>query len=234
MSRFPPRVCTTQDAEGCPFHIGEQEDLFNALLGALHLNETPCTKRSHLTDEEVAGYIDRSLTAPERDEVDGHLASCAECRAEVRAAAQIVRDQGRRAMCIRGSVLAAAAAAVALIVTNPFAQDETRNPTLRGPDAPLDVGDRLVTVVSPAEGASVQRTGLTFVWRPVEADARYRFTLTNVLGDDIWSADTRDTALMVPADVSLEPGERYLWYVDALLLDGRSVTTGTRRLELIR
>jgi len=198
------------------------------------LTETPGKERGHLSDEEMARYLDRSLSAAERGEVDGHLASCAECRAEVRAAAQIVRDLGQRSLWIRGSALAAAAAAVALIVTNPFAQDETRDPTLRGPDTPLDVGDRQVTAVTPEDGASVQRSELTFVWRPLEADARYRFTLTNVLGEDIWSVDTVDTSLMVPADIELQQGENYLWYVDALLLDGRSVTTGTRRFELTR
>ena len=131
-------------------------------------------------------------------------------------------------------MLVAAAAAVTLVVTDPFAQDDTREPTLRGPNTPLDVGDRMVAVIVPEDGASVRRTDLSFVWRSVEADARYRFTLTNVLGEDIWSVDTADTVLIVPDDVSLQPGESYLWYVDALLLDGRSVTTGTRRIELAR
>lgn len=192
----------------------------------------PGPARDHLTDEQVAGYLDRSLCAQERDEVEGHLAACDECRTEVRATAQVVRNHARRNLWFGGSAVLAAAAAVALLVANPFAQDNLGDTTLRGPEAPLDVGDRLVSVISPEDGASVRQDGLTFVWRPVEADARYRFTLTNVLGEVFWSMDTADTTLRLPAEVTLDSGRSYVWYVDVLLLDGRSITTGARRLEL--
>ena len=198
------------------------------------MTDPPGLARDHLTNEDVAGYLDRSLLAPERDKVEGHLAACAECRAEMRAAAQVVRGHTRRNLWFGGSAVLAAAAVVALLVTNPFAQDDLREPTLRGADAPLDVGDRLVSVIAPENAVSIQRDRLTFVWRPVEADARYRFTLTNVLGEVFWSADTADTVLAVPAEITLEPGRSYVWYVDVLLLDGRSITTGTRRFDLVR
>jgi hypothetical protein len=198
------------------------------------LTETPGTNRDHLTDEEVAGYIDRSLPAPKRDEVDGHLASCAECRAELRSAQQVVRFAQRRKLWYRGTWALAAAAVVALLVANPFSDEALREPALRGPNVPLDVADRMVSVVAPDDGARVDRADLTFLWRPVSPDARYRLTLTNVLGEVFWTADTADTALVVPPEVELESGQGYVWYVDVLLLDGSSITTGTRRFQLIR
>ncbi|MFC1639666.1 anti-sigma factor family protein [Gemmatimonadota bacterium] len=198
------------------------------------MTESPGQANDHLTDEEVAGYLDRSLRAPERDKVEGHLAACAECRAEMRAAAQVVRFQTRRKMWYGGAWVLAAAAVTTLFIASPFTARAPEGPTLRAPGTPLDVGDRLVSVIAPENGVSIQRDQLTFVWRPVEADARYRFTLTNVVGEVFWTADTSDTVLSIPTEVELESGQSYVWYVDVLLLDGRSITTGTRRFELIR
>ncbi len=190
-------------------------------------------EREHLAEDDVASYLDRSLGSDRRDQVEAHLADCAECRAELRSAASQIRSWRSRKWWTWGPPALAAAAVVALLVTNPFATRNSAGPTQRAPEAPLDVGERLVAVVTPEDGSRVERDVLTFVWRPVDADARYHFTLTNALGEDIWSTDTTDTLLVVPPDVGLSADESYLWYVDALLLDGHSLTTGTRRFELI-
>ena len=190
--------------------------------------------RGHITDEELAGYLDRSLPAGERDQIEGHLADCADCRTEMRVNARLLRPQKKRKHWYLGSSVLAAAALVVLVITNPFSKPTPGEPVLRGPDAPLDESNRLISAIAPEDGGTIDRANLDFVWTPIEANARYRFTLTNALGEDIWSFDTADTSLALPADVSLVDGGSYFWYVDALLLDGRSVTTGTRRFDLSR
>jgi hypothetical protein len=188
----------------------------------------------HLTDEQVAGYVDRILTDSERDKIEHHMAVCDECRIEVRAAVQLVRFNERKKMWYRGSwVLAAAAALVALVITDPFSAGESEVSTFRASNDPLDVGDRVIAVVFPEQGAALTGDSLRFIWHPAEPEVRYRFTLSNMLGEEIWSVDTADTALAIPGDITLEPAVTYVWYVDGLLLDGSSITTGTRRFELI-
>jgi hypothetical protein len=185
----------------------------------------------HITDDQLAGYLDRSLSSGAREQVEGHLADCAECRAEVLATARLLRSKKSRKQWYVGSSLVAAAAVVLLVVANPFSTSTPGEAALRGP---LDPGNQLISAVGPEDDATIGRDGLTFVWSAIEPDARYHITLTNARGDDLWRDETTDTSMTVPASVNLVPGESYFWYVDALLLDGRSVTSGTRRFELTR
>jgi len=191
------------------------------------------SEREHLAEEDIAAYLDRTLGPDRRDAVDSHLADCADCRAEIRSAARQLRSQKSRRWWTWGPPALAAAALAVLLVANPFATQDPTTVTQRAPETPSDVGERIVMVVTPEDGVSLERNALTFVWRPVDSGARYHFTLTNAFGEDVWSTDTTDTLLVVPPDVSLVTSESYLWYVDALLLDGHSLTTGTRRFELI-
>jgi hypothetical protein len=206
----------------------------NKRVGAAHLMELVESGKSHLTDDEMAGYVDRSLAAGERERVEGHLADCSECRAEMRVAANLIRAQKQRKLWYWGSSTVAAAAAVILLVVGPFSRTASEEPTLRAPGATLDAGIRAISAVTPQSGATVDRDDLTFVWESVGADVNYRFTLTNVLGEEIWQADVGDTSVVLSAEITLVPGEVYVWLVDALLLDGRSVTTGSQSFQLNR
>jgi hypothetical protein len=189
----------------------------------------------HLTDEQVAGYVDRSLTDSERDKIEHHMAVCADCRLDVRAAAQLVRFNSRKKLWYRGSwAFAAAGAFVVLVIADPFSAGEQDDSVFRAPERPSEVGDHVISVAFPEQSAALARDSLRFIWHTADTDARYRFTLTNMLGEELWTVDTEDTTLVIPRDVPLEPAVAYVWYVDALLLDGRSITTGTRRFELIR
>jgi hypothetical protein len=63
-------------------------------------------------------------------------------------------------------------------------------------------------------------------------DVRYRFSLTRSDGSEVWNGGTGDTTLTLLPDVALSVGETYFWWVDALLLDGRSVTTDLQPLTI--
>ena len=186
----------------------------------------------HLNEDQVAGYLDRSLSAGQRELVEGHLADCPECREEIKIAAGLIRSGRQLKIWYWGSSIAAAAAVI-LLVAGPFLRSEPGAPTLRGISGP-DAGVRAISAVAPQSGASVNRENLKFVWASIEPDINYRFTLTDLLGEEIWQADIADTAVVLPSDITLVPGESYVWLVDALLLDGRSVTTGSQSFVLNR
>lgn len=186
----------------------------------------------HLDPGEVAAYVDGHLESAERIRVLEHLADCDLCRAdviEVAGALESINRRPRRRWVVPAAVAAVLAAVVFL--GGPLARTGDPGDVLRAPEAP---GSRAsaVTIVTPASESVVAPSELVFTWNAV-GDAVYRLTVTDRGGDPLWSGETRDTTMLLPSLVVLEPATAYLWYVDALLPDGRTVTTGVRRFETI-
>jgi hypothetical protein len=186
----------------------------------------------HLSAELIAAYIDRTLAPVQQDEVEGHLTWCGDCRLAAVEAAEFVTGRRKRRYAFAGAATAAAAAAaVALLMVSPLTQTGPREPLLRstgagGTDVPA------IPVVSPEDGDSAGAEGLSFVWRSMGSDMHYRFSLSTADGTELWGDAVTDTFLTVPADVVLVPGETYVWFVDALLPDGRAASTGLLRLTI--
>jgi hypothetical protein len=82
--------------------------------------------------------------------------------------------------------------------------------------------------VTPAEGASVRGDSVAFLWRSEGSDVHYVLTVTDQNGDVVWTEGTQDTIIVPPREIGLKPDGVYFWYVDALLADARSSTTGVR------
>lgn len=184
---------------------------------------------THLSPELVAAYLDRALSASDQDAVEAHLADCAECREELAAVAPLTARSGaRRWLPVAVPVAAAAALVIAFLPSQP--DGGVSVPALRSGDE----GVRQVDVVGPTAGRRVPADSVVFVWRPLAGDARYHLTVTTTNGEAAWTARTADT-LLAPErrGARLEPGP-YFWYVDALLPDGTSGTTGVQRFEVIR
>jgi hypothetical protein len=103
-----------------------------------------------------------------------------------------------------------------------------------GPGGPV-VRDRepapfaAVIILTPDSLATLP---LTFTWHGVSSATAYRVSLTSTTGDLIWSGATSDTAIGVPDSVSLAAGHAYFYYVDALLADGTSGTSGVREVRV--
>lgn len=186
----------------------------------------------HLLAEEVAAYLDRGVSATERQRLEAHLGRCAECRDELAAVRYLGSARGRRRAWY---VLlpAAAAAAIVLAVGLPGA-----------PSSPGDVlrsGDRLgtaerirqFTAVQPTAAATVHPDSVRFVWASAGHDASYRLTLASPAGDTIWTISTGDTTVALAPDVALDRGKSYFWYVDAILPDGSTATTGAQQFGTI-
>ena len=185
---------------------------------------------NHLTDNELTAYLERSHSAEERDAIESHLADCDACQAEVLALTRLFRKRRVRKRWYLGGPLAAAAAAAAILLFSPR-MERTDQPVLR--DSNDGSSSAALIAVSPTDGDSLAGNTATFTWRKKETVVRYRFTVMASDGAEVWSADVADTILVLPDSVTLLPEASYFWYVDALLPDGRTATTGVRRFTVV-
>jgi hypothetical protein len=186
----------------------------------------------HPDPEEIAAYLSGGIPRAERESLDTHFARCRSCRAELMSARRLLRGASSRPWRLVLPAAAAAAAILALVLIGTLrdrgVQEEDR--LRESPSLSPDLGR--IEVVEPGNGASVAPDGLAFSWRARGHQPLYRMTLTDASGGVIWSTETSDTSVALPAEVALRRGQEYLWYVDALDVDGRSVTSGIRRFRL--
>ena len=186
----------------------------------------------HLSAEDLAAYLSRGRHARAFQRVQAHLADCTLCRQEAAHIARVVRAEARGRMLRWTSVGGAAAAAVLLFAV--WAGGHRRAPDTgitRGP-AGSPVEAAAVAPLAPLGEVSPSASKLAFAWRPVAGAVEYRLTLSNVTGGTLWRRATTDTALVLPLQVSLARGVSYYWYVDALVANGGSVTSGAREFHL--
>src|SRR5438128_12528249 len=103
---------------------------------AVQLAGTVRLIEGHLEPHEVAGYVDRSMSADERARIESHLSVCAGCRDEVSDAARIIATlpklQGRR----NALIAVAGIAALLLVFLVPRSGRETGGLLHRGVTTP--------------------------------------------------------------------------------------------------
>jgi predicted anti-sigma-YlaC factor YlaD len=186
----------------------------------------------HLTEGELAGYLDRDLSATERQSVERHLDECDLCRAELVAVAGLVdgwnasdarseppsvpgrfskRRPWRRSMGLVGLAAAAALAGLLLVVPGP-------EPLADGGWDRERIGTEGVAPLrthAPSDAGTVSRHDLRFTWADHGTDS-YRLTMTAEDGGLVWSVTLADTMAVPPDTLQLEPGARFFWYVDAM------------------
>lgn len=185
---------------------------------------------SHLTDEELAAYLDRTLDARLLARFDAHLADCADCRADVidvRALLEARTGLPVESQLARGrrAVTWLAAAGILTIAFLPLLRGGVRSrdqsPVVR---APSSAPSRIETI-APLD-KQVLSSVVAFTWRSVEGASTYRLTVTDSSGAAVFNAMTSDTSVTPPADVEIRRGASYLWYVDGLTTDGRTLSSG--------
>jgi hypothetical protein len=192
---------------------------------------------AHLSDAELAGYLDHDLSDAERRRVETHIDECAACRREIVALLPITHPgespDNRIVHRPRRWWIPAAAAAVIAAMAMPRL---TRNAP--GPDVPqrarpvTEAGSRSrLAIVAPADDATVAGP-LVFTWRSANADV-YRIAIVTASGDSVWTTDTGDTTITLPDGVALQPDRAYFWRVDAIGT-GIAATTGSHRLQIPR
>lgn len=179
---------------------------------------------SHLTETELAGYLDDDLSAVERRGAEEHLDACDPCRAELLAAVRLLdqepganapaalkQGRGRRWPVPAG--LAAAAALAGLLLVGPDAPSS--HEVAPEQERVNTEGVTRLRVHAPPEEALVSRDDLRFVWADRGTEA-YRITITADDGGLVWSSSVTDTTAVPPASLELDGGERFFWFVDAI------------------
>lgn len=168
-------------------------------------------------------YVDGTLTREERDATAAHLAGCPDCRLVVRETSRVLARRRRRRYTVAGiGVATLAAATVASLVMSPRVVQQRLT---RG----LDASGPTIHVIAPV-GDVVAGQPVTFRWNSVGPEIRYRLSVATPDGSEVWRVSVTDTTATLPDRVALTRGRTYVWFVDALLADGRSATTGLRRL----
>ena len=180
---------------------------------------------AHLSADDLSGMLDGRLPPTRREAVEAHLAVCADCRAELVSASEILESappvRVKRTKWVAGSTLAAAAALVLLILPRATRRGvhEPASDLTRHGSTPTGIA-----VVDPAPSAEVARDSIRFVWRG-QPGATYRLFVTDSVGLPLFNTTTTDTTVVPPTDLQLVPGVHYFWYVDALRPDGSQAST---------
>ena len=196
------------------------------------------TQPAHLSPSDLAGLIDRTLEPPAQARIEAHLDTCAMCREELAEVTRLahalqsapVSSRPRRRFWGGIALGGALAASLALLVLRapPPSDSALPVPPVRAPAT----GESLarINVLSPPESLRAGSGPPAFTWRSVGADV-YRFFLLSDNGELLWTGETPDTSLTLPQAVSLSPGEKYWWRVDATA-EGIVASTGARRLQV--
>lgn len=196
-------------------------------------DEDPLT---HLSETELAAFLDRGLTARERRRVTAHIDICDVCRTELVDVGRAMDHRGARARRLSSQwwipVVAAAGIVAILVVprltTRPSATDiQTRASQVADAE-----GQRRIDVIAPADDITVSAARVVFTWHSVAADV-YRISLLTESGEQIWAKETTDTSATLPATVTLTSGGAYFWRVDAVA-SGIVATTRVHRLHVSR
>jgi anti-sigma factor RsiW len=177
---------------------------------------------THLSPESLAGYLDDDLPSEAKGQIELHLASCAECREELAGVRRLQRGHRRRWFPV---LVPVAAAAVLLLIALPRQATTPSNiRAIPNAEPPLEI-------ISPAPSATIAPGRITFTWRSAGSGADYTITLQEAAGRVVWTSTADDTTAVLPDSVALRPGLTWFWVVDALLPDGRSRSTGLKRLR---
>jgi hypothetical protein len=164
----------------------------------------------HLRPDEVAAYADEGLPADVRAKMQAHMATCAECRAEVADVLTIVGPERQRQRVKRQVwITAAAAAAVVLLLVWPRDGNQPRETQHREAPVTATVAPRAVAPIGTVDSAP------SLVWSSVPYADNYRVRLFDRDGLVLWERETTDTVSSPNGALRLRAGESYYWRVEA-------------------
>jgi anti-sigma factor RsiW len=188
----------------------------------------PGNEGDHITDLELAAYVDRGLNDADHARVESHLAVCPECRDHVVTTKVLLQRATRpRRLTVGISAALAAAAVAAFLLINP------RNTQRQLPASDLTraaVPANALTAYGPS--GVTPRAHLRFVWGSAASGAAYRLTVSSEGGNPLWSTSAADTSVAMPDAIRFIQGQHYYWVVDALTTDGRTISTGLREFDV--
>jgi hypothetical protein len=182
---------------------------------------------AHLQPGELAAFLGAGPKAADSARIQDHLAGCDECRGEAIEVARLVRAAARPGRLPRLVPLALAAGLAAVAIFRPIADPPQVLRTSEGSG-----GVAVLEAVAPVGPVSRAAGPVRLNWRLTGAAVEYRVTLLDATGSVLWTSVTADSVALLPVGVSLAPGADYYWYVDALLGDGTSVSSGAQRFSM--
>jgi anti-sigma factor RsiW len=174
---------------------------------------------SHLAPQQIAAFLDRTLSPDGRREVEAHLVECRTCRVEVLEVQRIAGSVPGPRRWAAVPLLAAAAAAVVLVVTQVGDTPTSghREPAVQSSVAP--------TTLVPA--GQVRRLE-QLTWTSVVGSERYRVAVFDSAGHVLWETMVTDTTVAVPSSVAegLDAAGHYFWSVRARVAWDRWTESG--------
>ena len=179
----------------------------------------------HLTPEQAAAYLDRSLPDAERTGVAAHLAGCRLCRDEIVALSDVVKPPRSSRAPWRVAIGLAAAAALLIVVVP---GNRTSSPEPHRAPSGSDVQGPM-PVVPQGRGPRPA----SFQWHPYPGSARYQVILFDTTGGAIARLETQDTAVALPDSVPLAPSQRYYWRVEGTDDHGRRTGSDLVPFEIV-
>jgi hypothetical protein len=224
-------------------------------ISLLRLQSAELTGRTPFCPEDqvIAEYFDAELPQAEQARLEHHLGSCRFCLARIGMLERLhAGDSNKR---ISESLLATAkqlhqisperryatghswAVAAVLVLTvfiatssnQEFAQPETPSqPTLINDNSrqlrSLDHHALSLDVLNLASGASIEH-GEQIQWSDVPGNLHYKVFILSNNGDVLWTQRLAGTDWVLGESLPLATGSRYFFRVEALLPDGRIVSS---------
>src|SRR5256885_13257150 len=136
----------------------------------------------HLTDLELAAYIDKGMSAADSARAESHLADCPECRRHLVETKLLIDQRDRPRTLVKVAATLAAAAVVAFLIVSPRTSLRQAEPEAR-----LRTGASTDAIAAYAPIGEVSRSPVRFAWTSAGKNSVYRLTLNTAGGDSVWS-----------------------------------------------
>ena len=190
------------------------------------MTSPPGHTNDHISDAELAAYMDRNVAPAERDRVESHLADCDECRRHLIETRKVLGGIDRTRSLRLVATLAAAAAVLVFVRSEVWTtrQSTTAFSLVAGPAPRKSRHTRSKRGRQPKRSRIRLESGVRRGLVPDHSESRRRTPL--------WSKTTTDTVAILPPSVVLQNGQKHLWVTDALLLDGTTRSTGLREFRV--
>lgn len=179
--------------------------------------------------EHLVALVERQGPETERLATLDHVMACAACRSEF----ELLRSlETAAARTRRPAALAplALAASLVLVVGGGVLLWRVWGPGDGAPEV-YRGGPAGITLMYPV-GAVAAEESRVFTWRVLPQARGYAFELLAADGTPVFSGETADTSLTLPASVHLRPGEPYRWWVRAELESGLEERSPTAEFRL--
>lgn len=205
-------------------------------------------------DQQVAEYFDGDLADAERDKLERHLSDCQYCLARIGILEKLEENRGNKRVPedvlaaakqlthttpVRRPAIAPAWAAAAVVVIALFTIINNRNLAPEPgsiPDAvpkfeensrqlrnvsPVATG---LNVFTPKPGAGIA-PGSLIEWAEIPGNLHYNIFVLSNAGDVLWTERLAATDWVLDESLQLAAGSQYYFRVEALLPDGRNVSS---------